>query len=97
MGITLEQAKQLEYGDILYSNEYVGCDQSPKRYKVNGKPKIWKRDPNRIRVPLKHGLYAYGELTNGTHEGGSFTFYLEELELEESIAIDKASIAIKGD
>lgn len=95
MGITLEQAKQLNYGDILYSNEYVNSDNTPQRFRVNGSVKTWKTDPNRIRIPLKRGLREYGELTNGTHEGGQFTFYLEELELDEDIAIEKASIACK--
>lgn len=31
--------------------------------KVNGKVRTWKRDPNRIEVPYKYGLYEYGVLT----------------------------------
>jgi hypothetical protein len=54
--LTLEQAKQLKPGDIL-------LDQDGKRWKINGRVKLWKRDPNRIRVPLKHGLYRYDALT----------------------------------
>lgn len=55
MSITLEEAKQLQYGDILHTED-------GKRWKVNGSVKTWKKDPNRIRVPLKHGLYAYGAI-----------------------------------
>ena len=47
MSLTLEEAKQLEYGDYLIAD--------------NGKR--WKRSPDRIRVPLKHGLYAYDAIT----------------------------------
>lgn len=54
--ITLEEAKQLKPGDIL-------IDAKGKRWKVNGQVKTWKRDNSRIRVPLKHGLYAYDALT----------------------------------
>lgn len=54
--ITLEQAKQLSYGDIL-------LDRSNNRWKVNGKVKRWVRSPDRIRVPLKHGLYNYDAIT----------------------------------
>ena len=50
--ITLEQAKNLKIGDIL-------IDRRGKKYKVNGKVKTWKRSPDRVRVPLKHGLYTY--------------------------------------
>ena len=31
--------------------------------KVNGKVRTWKRDPNRIAVPYKYGLYEYGTFT----------------------------------
>lgn len=54
--LTLEQAKQLKPGDILHN-------AAGKRWKVNGQVKRWKRDPNRIRVPLKHGLYSYDYIT----------------------------------
>lgn len=50
--LTLEEAKELKPGDIL-------IDKNGRRWKVNGQVKRWKTDENRIRVPLKHGLYAY--------------------------------------
>jgi len=53
--ITLEQAKNLQYGDYV-------IDRRGKKYKVNGKVKTWKRNPNRVRVPLKYGLYTYDYL-----------------------------------
>lgn len=55
--ITLDQAKKLQRGDIL-------IDTNNKRWKVSGMVQRWKTQPDRIRVPLKHGLYAYGDLTN---------------------------------
>jgi len=55
--LTLEEAKQLRPGDIL-------LDKDNRRWKVNGQVKTWKRDPLRIRVPLKHGLYAFDALTD---------------------------------
>ena len=57
--ITLEEAKNLQYGEIL-------VDTAGKRWKVNGKVKLWKRDKTRIYVPLKHGLYTYDYL-GGIH------------------------------
>lgn len=56
MAITLEEAKNLKPGEIL-------IDQYNKRWKVNGRVKTWVRSPERVRVPLKHGLYAYDYLT----------------------------------
>lgn len=32
--------------------------------RVNGALKTWKRNPERFRIPVKYGLYDYGEITN---------------------------------
>jgi hypothetical protein len=61
--ITLEQAKKLSVGTILYHVENKNADGTPQRWKVNGKVKTWKRSPERVKVPLKHGLYDYDYLT----------------------------------
>jgi hypothetical protein len=63
MSITLEQAKALQYGDMIHHVMNKNADDTPQRWKVNGKVKRWKRDPDRIEVPLKHGLYTYGQLS----------------------------------
>lgn len=34
-------------------------DNKARRVKVNGAVRLWKRDPNRIEVPCKYGLYEY--------------------------------------
>ena len=56
MSLTLEQAKALKHRDVL-------VDPKGRRWYVNGAVKTWKRTPERIRVPLKHGLYAYDTMT----------------------------------
>lgn len=63
MPITLEQAKSLKSGQVLYHVTHQNRDGSPVRWIVNGKPKVWKRDPSRVRVPLKHGMWDYDYLT----------------------------------
>ena len=63
MPITLEQAKNLKHGDILYHTKNRNADKTPQRWKVNGVPKTWVRSPNKVRVPLKYGLYNYDVLT----------------------------------
>ena len=83
MPITLEQAKNLGYRDELWHVTLKNVDGTPKRFRVNGKVKTWKRDKNRIRVPLKHGLYDTGYLVNGTFEGGRFELDLSEVVLPE--------------
>ena len=61
--VTLEQAKNLKHGQILYHVSQKNADGTPQRWRVNGLPKTWKRSPNRVSVPLKHGLYDYEYLT----------------------------------
>ncbi len=70
MPITLEKAKQLTWNDTLYHDTATNADGTPMRFRVMGAVKTWKRNPNRIRVPLKRGLYQTGYLVNDTFEGG---------------------------
>ena len=55
MPITLEQAKALRHGDILHN---TSCD----RWRVNGKVQTWKHNPEKVKVPMKRGLYSYDYL-----------------------------------
>jgi len=61
--LTLDQAKGLQYGDILCQTNAIGSDHKHKRWVVKGAVKTWKRDASRIRVPLKHGLRSYDAIT----------------------------------
>ena len=69
--ITLEEAKNLKGRDVL-------VDQHGKRWYVNGVPQLWKRDPNRIRVPLKHGLYTYDAITEADFVNGECDLLTKE-------------------
>lgn len=75
--LTLEDAKQLKPGEIL-------VDAAGKRWKVNGKVQRWKRDANRIRVPLKHGLYAYDAITDADFQPWHDTYVLPLLTKEDN-------------
>jgi len=63
--MTLEEAKNLSIGQIIYQVNDTNVDGSLRRWKVNGEVKTWKRKANqhRVRVPLKHGLWTYSYLT----------------------------------
>jgi len=61
--ITIEQAKQLKRDQIVYHMSKRNADGTPQRWRINGKPKIWKRNPDRVQIPVKHGLYSYDYLT----------------------------------
>jgi hypothetical protein len=66
--ITLDQAKKLKYNQTLYHMINKNADGTPQRWRVNGKVKTWKTKPNRVQVPLKHGLYDYDYLTESELE-----------------------------
>lgn len=59
--MTLEEAKQLTYGDhpsVILNSGRVGV------VKVNGAVRRWKREPDRIEVPAKYGIYEYTTFYN---------------------------------
>ena len=57
--ITLEQAKELVYFKTIHSDLYTNSDGSCERWRVNGKVKLWKKNPLRVSIPLKHGQRDY--------------------------------------
>lgn len=69
--ITLEEAKNLKFHDVL-------IDQRGKRWRVNGKVRRWKRNPDRIYVPLKHGLYVYDYLSDAEFTDGKCELLTKE-------------------
>ena len=64
--MTLVEAKGLELGQVIYHMTYKNVDGSPERWRVNGKVKTWKRDPNEVQVPIKYGMFGYGYITEST-------------------------------
>jgi hypothetical protein len=63
--ITLERLKTLKRGDVVVippNGEFT----RPARWRVNGKVQTWKRSPERVRVPVKFGLYSYDAITEDT-------------------------------
>jgi hypothetical protein len=43
-----------------------GMTETIERWRTNGAVQTWKRDPSRFRLPIKHGLYDYSEITDET-------------------------------
>lgn len=63
MSITLKQAKASKPGTILHHTTNKNADGTPERWKVDGKPKTWKTRPGEVKIPVKHGMYDYGYVT----------------------------------
>jgi hypothetical protein len=60
--MTLEEAKQLKAGDYVWSENVYG---KPAKLRVTS-VKTWKREPNRIEVRTKYGLFVYPKFFAGT-------------------------------
>ena len=58
--ITVDQARSLRHGVTLHHMMLKNADGTPLRARVNGKVKLWKREPERFEIPLKHGLRDCG-------------------------------------
>jgi hypothetical protein len=67
--LTLERAKRLEYGNYVHATNYFNSNGSCQNWKINGKVKLWKTDPNRIEIPIKRGLREFYYITqDNLHE-----------------------------
>ena len=61
--MTRQQAKELKSGTIVQFAHNLTTRGKCRNFRVNGKVKTWKRDADRVYVPLKSGLYTYGAIT----------------------------------
>jgi hypothetical protein len=75
--MTADEAKQLEYGQRV---PFLANDGSARMIKINGRPKTWKRDPSRVEVPVKYGMYEYA--TEKAQSDGTMETLLVEIEQE---------------
>lgn len=55
-----ENAELLSPGQTLYHADLTDRNGRALRVRVNGKIKLWKRDPNNFKVPTKYGFYGRG-------------------------------------
>ncbi len=58
--LSLEEVKKLFPGEKIYIKARCGCFL---KVRVNGMPVLWKRSPERVKVPYKYGLYEHGHIT----------------------------------
>lgn len=57
MAITFDQAiSEDRFHEVINGKCYV--------WRRNGRTKTWKRQPDSFSVPVKHGLYQYGHITD---------------------------------
>jgi hypothetical protein len=69
--ITREQAfNNTSFHSVNLNNSASKC----LLWRVNGKIKTWKRNPERFKIPVKHGLWIYSYIT----ENNIQSFHLPE-------------------
>ena len=73
--MTLDEVKSLQYGDRVW---FKALDGDARTLKVNGKPKVWKRTPSRVALPVKYGMYEYGTFTEYDVEQGRLLVPIKE-------------------
>lgn len=77
--MNLRQAKSLKTGTVLHytgestCEEYRAKKREPRRFRVTGSVQEWKRNPERVKVPIKRGLNEYGYMD----ETNLHNFHLE--------------------
>ncbi len=75
--ITFEEAKNLYSGQTVKMIDHQG--KAWRNVKINGIVKTWKRDPNRISIPCKYGMYDWFRLNQS-----DFDRIVVEVEQEKS-------------
>ena len=60
--MTIEEMKALKVGQIIYQSNATNADGTLRRWKVTS-VKVWKRDPSRVEIGIKHGLRTFDKLT----------------------------------
>ena len=78
--VTLEEAKNLSHGIVL-----LDTTDNNRRWRVYGEPKTWVKTPSKVQVPLKHGLYNHGYLTESNIQDFKFESEFDRKRIHEAI------------
>jgi hypothetical protein len=57
--LTLNELKNLTHSEVYIQGK---CGHFLK-VRINGQVKTWKRNPDKVQIPYKYGLYEYGYIT----------------------------------
>lgn len=63
--LTLAEKKAMPFSHV-----FILCQNPRNKHfgkflevRVNGVSKVWKRNPDKVRIPYKYGLYEFGYIT----------------------------------
>jgi len=88
--ITKQIALQLKPGTILLHKSEKQGGGAPYRVRVTGQVRVWVKRPDDFRIPVKHGLYTNGEVTqaNGSEWEVEKPLTQEQYDRDPSQSID---------
>ena len=74
--MTRDQALALKHGDLVHYSPACtftvgprgGVHEHVEQWRVSGAVQTWKRRPERIRVPVKFGMYSNSAIDEGNME-----------------------------
>lgn len=66
--MTIEEARNLSWSDTL---RVLFPDGEIMRVRRNGETKTWKRDPNRVEIPVKYGARSDGQFRAVSQSDGT--------------------------
>jgi hypothetical protein len=68
--MTIEEGKNLSWYDSLH---VLFQDGEIMRVRQNGAVKTWKRDPNRVEIPIKYGARSDGQFRSVSQSDGTMS------------------------
>lgn len=68
LSLLLEALGSVERKKQFHEANYFYSVIDGKSWRRNGKTKTWKRNATKFQIPVKHGLYDYGYITEENYD-----------------------------
>lgn len=68
--VTVGMIKEWAALGTLHELRIIGRDGTWFRVRPSGRLRLWKRDPHRVELPVKYGMYESLTLTSSDFDGG---------------------------
>jgi hypothetical protein len=68
--MSIDEGRNLDWSSSLHA---LFQDGEIMRVRQNGAVKTWKRDPNRVEIPVKFGAYSRGQFRSVSQSDGTMS------------------------
>jgi hypothetical protein len=76
--MTLDEVKSLNASPVTHI-WFRSVQGDARRAKLNGRVRTWKRDANRVEIPVKYGMYEYATFYTRDVADGRVLVLVEEV------------------